>query len=436
VRASFLDGNNMAAASSVLHRYVVGAWGRARSAPVATDSALLFANTIIGAVFGVVFWAVAAQLYDISAVGFTAAIVSAATLVATFANLGLSAVIVRFLPVAGQRGRLLSVAACLLPGLVALGITFLLAILPVSRDLLGDLRGDGVQLVLPALMSVAMAVSFVQDSVFIARRQSRLVLFRGICGIVVRFAALVPLVGYGSMGLVGAYLAGALAIMVFGAVAWKKHPDTHISGPLSLKEMAQYGGTNYVSGLFSQAPQMLYPILIASQVSHAAAGAFAFVWMPVAMLITLPASVANVLMSQVVRSPEDAAGRIRRATWGLVGTIAALACTLFVGVSLFAQLFLPKSAGDIITFLPIMLVGSVFFAIVRLNSMELAYRGRLRALMLLNGLSALAAVALPVALLPRFGVLGLECGWLLSQVFALMLGSIVLARYSWEAPDV
>jgi O-antigen/teichoic acid export membrane protein len=119
-----------------------------------------------------------------------------------------------------------------------------------------------------------------------------------------------------------------------------------------------------------------------------------------------------------------------------VGTIGALALVLFVGVSLFAWLFLPKSADDIVSFLPIMLAGSVFFAIVRLNSMELAYKGKLRALMMLNGLSAVAAVALPVALLPRFGVLGLECGWLLSQVFAVMLGSVVLARYSWEASDV
>jgi O-antigen/teichoic acid export membrane protein len=442
VRASFSERYSVSASGVNLHGRALRALGRARSAPVAGDSALLFANSITGAVFGVAFWTVAAQLYDISAVGLTLAIVAAATLVATFANLGLSAVVVRFMPVAGHRGRLLSLAACLTPGLVALGIMLTIFALPVGHDLVAGLRGDTTQTLLLAAMAVAMSVSFVQDSVFIARRQARLVLFRGVCGIIFRFAALMPMVSYGTVGLVGAYLIGALGVVVLGAGAWKKHPEESIGSVLSLKEMAQYGGTSYLSGLFSQAPQMLYPILIASQVSHAAAGAFAFVWMPVSMLMVLPASVANVLMSQVVRSREHtkhATGRIgyiRQATRALVATMAALSCLLFVGVSLFAQVFVPKSAGDIEAFLPVMLAGSVFFALVRLNSMELAFRARLRALMALNGLSALIAVLLPVALLPHYGVLGLEGGWLASQLFAALLGRAILAKHSTEVAGV
>ncbi|HWQ14123.1 MAG TPA: hypothetical protein VNL77_15095, partial [Roseiflexaceae bacterium] len=68
----------------------------ARQARMAGGSALLFANALVGAGCGVIFWTLAAWRYDMAAVGLTSALASAAALVATLANLGLSAVVMRY----------------------------------------------------------------------------------------------------------------------------------------------------------------------------------------------------------------------------------------------------------------------------------------------------------------------------------------------------
>lgn len=399
---------------------------------VATDSALLFANTLVVAALGVFFWTLAARLYSLPSVGFSAAVVSAATLVATFANLGLGAVVVRYLPVAGHRGRAISLWATGIPAVAAALIAVAGVAFPVW-PLAADLLAGGPQgTLIPAVLAVLTAVMFVQDSIFIARRQARWVLVRGFASSLVRFALLVPLAGAGAYGLMGVYLGGVCVSVAIGAGAWSR-PAQDTAAPdtiqPSVREMAKYGSTNYLSGLFAQAPQLLYPVLIASQVSHLAAGAFSFSWMAAAMMLQLPASAANVLMSQLVRNPSVLDERAGRTTRWLLLAMVGLSLIMGVGLALFAGIFLPASAGEITAYLPLLMAGTLPFAWIRMRSMTLALSGDLRSLTLINGVVAVMAVALPLALLPAYGVLGLEVGWVASQTVGVLISVAIGLRH-------
>ena len=394
-----------------------------RPASVATDSLMLFANTLINAVLGVLYWTVAARQYDIAAVGFTSAVVSATTLIAMFSNLGLGPVVLRYLPVAGGGQRRLAVVSAMIPAAFALVVTTVLATAPAGPAIAAELQGrDLATTLLPIALTIATAVMLVQDSICIAQRRSGLVLLRGAGSAIVRFALLVPCARLGSLGLVAAFTAGVIAAVALGASVWWRPPHAHDQHPTSLRQMALYGATNYVSGIFSQTPQLLYPILIARYVSHGAAGAFAFVWMASSLLMALPPSVANVLLTRLV-DRRDQERQIRTVICVMVVVCTALACVMFVAVALYARIVLPAAADDIQAFLPILLASTVLYAIVRLQSMTFALRPKMSRLLVLNGCVALAAVGLPILLLPRFGVQGLEAGWLLSQLAGVALGA-------------
>src|SRR6478752_7636604 len=66
----------------------------------------LILGTGITGLLGIVFWAVAAHAYSARSVGLNAAAISAMTLVSGACTLGLSAVLIRYLPVAGRATRM------------------------------------------------------------------------------------------------------------------------------------------------------------------------------------------------------------------------------------------------------------------------------------------------------------------------------------------
>ena len=241
----------------------------------------------------------------------------------------------------------------------------------------------------------------------------------------VRFILLIPMAALGVFGLVTTFTAGAVISVALGASAWRKKLKPHASPLPPVRQMASYGATNYASGLLAQAPQLLFPILIATQVSHVAAGAFNFACLAAALLMTLPPSAANVLLAHLVGDPDRAERSVRRTLLGILVVVAVLAGLTYAAAWVLVPVVLPKGADEVLTFLPILLGGVVLFAIVRLQSMLFAWRGHLIELLMLNGFVATMAVGLPAVLLPRAGVLGLEFGWLLSQLMGVIVGRMI-----------
>jgi len=82
----------------------VAALARRRTpyAAVHVNGVWLMANTVATGLLGVGFWAVAARLFPASTVGREGALVSAMVGVSAIGQLGLNAVVARFLPLAGS----------------------------------------------------------------------------------------------------------------------------------------------------------------------------------------------------------------------------------------------------------------------------------------------------------------------------------------------
>src|SRR5919204_4550766 len=102
------------------------AWMRARlQVPLYRNGYALIASSGLTSALGLVYWLVAARAYPPSAVGVSAALISAMTLLANLAQLNLKSGFNRFLPRAGNatgrfvvRGYLLAVGVALIASLV------------------------------------------------------------------------------------------------------------------------------------------------------------------------------------------------------------------------------------------------------------------------------------------------------------------------------
>lgn len=400
-----------------------------RTLPVVTNSTMLFITTMLNAALGAVFWTLSARLYGVGAVGFTTALAATASLVATGSNVGLGPIVLRFAPVLGDRVWRLCLLALLLPAMIALIVTLGLLMGPFNLTITTILRGQTPFLtVVDVLLVVATALMLVQDNICIARRQARLVLLRNVGSSAAQFALLVPCLRWGSAGLVLAFASGTLASVALGASTWLRPKPELVQQPVRLGQMARYGATSYLSGLLSQTPQLLYPGLIAVHVGHRAAGAWAFAWMSTALLMALAPSVANVLLTQAVRQATTATTDLRRTARIVVSGTAVLGGIAMLVVPVFAHFVLPQATREITVFLPLLLVSAVAYAHIRLRSMEFALKGHLGSHLVLNGAVALTAVGLPLLWLPHWGILGLEAGWLVSQLVGVVSARLLRLR--------
>jgi O-antigen/teichoic acid export membrane protein len=417
-----------------LSSQVIHGFDRLHLPTVATNSAYLFANSIVTALLGVIFWAIAARFYDLDAVGRTAAVVSSATLIAMVSNLGFSALVIRFLPISGTSEVRLSAIASLTPAVLATSIAFVFYSLPMNRELIGSSLQIPFAIFIPVGLTAALAVSAVQDSIFIARQESIYVLIVHMGGTLVRLIVLSMFAHAGAIGLVGAFSLGGLVTLALGVHAWKKKlPWTGETQP-SIHEMAKYGATNYVTGLLNQAPQLIFPFLIATQISATAAGAFNYAWLGMAVIMALPPLAANALLANLVSPKGNIQQHLRITMFAIVAFIALLAALSYIAALIIIPIVLSKGSQDVLQLLPLLLGSVVFYAIVRLQSMLFAWRMHLQKLLILNFVVAVAAMTLPVILLGKNGVLGLEIGWLVSQIIGVSAG-YVLHNLAIRRPD-
>jgi O-antigen/teichoic acid export membrane protein len=143
VSASFVNGSSGTAA-----REDAGPAGRrgirrSLTEPLARTSAALMASTLLGAVFGIGFWAVAARTYPVAEVGRDSALVAMLFALSGLGQLSLNNLIPRFLPQMRTRiGRQILISyACSAVASLAIGGLFVL-IAPLASSRFAFVAGD------------------------------------------------------------------------------------------------------------------------------------------------------------------------------------------------------------------------------------------------------------------------------------------------------
>ena len=210
------------------------------------NSVYLMLNSVITAGFGFLFWIICARLFTTEQVGFTTTIISAIGLVSSFSFLGLNTALIRYLPQAKDKGRL--IGSCLnLTGLVSIiaALIFLILVPFLSPKLMFVLESK-ILFVMFITCTFFWVLYTEIDSNFIASRKSGLVLIKSTIFSVGKVILSVLLVFLLTFGILGAYYISALISCVFAFFYFRY--KLVIDFPL-IKEMFLFSAGNYFAGI-------------------------------------------------------------------------------------------------------------------------------------------------------------------------------------------
>ena len=245
---------------------------------------MLILSTSVGSALGFLFWVLAARKYSADRVGIASALVSAMTFVSGVCELGLHAVLVRYIPAAGAATRRLIIGSYAVTGaLTLIGAVAAAATSNHWSSALGFLSENGTWLVLFVGTTVAATIFMLQDSVLVGLRATHWV---PIENVLFSIAKIVLLVMFASRAPGwGLFLAwGIPMVLTLLPVNWlifrrlvpsRAHGS---SNEAAFDHVKRFASANYVAMLLALASTTLLPIIVTNELGTTATAHFYVAW--------------------------------------------------------------------------------------------------------------------------------------------------------------
>ena len=299
---------------------------------MARNSLYLMSNSILQAGFGFSFWIIAAHLFKPSEVGQASALISAATVIAYLALLGLNNGIGKYLPTAIDRDALISSGLAMVAifgGLIAMIYVQLTPFIAPSLEFIEQRPELTVGF---ALITATVALNILTDSVFIAMRKAGYTAFvDGIVAGAGKIVLSVLLVGTGTYGL---FLASALgttlaAISSLALIYTVMRCRLSLSRPIStLKPLLIFSSANYVGNVANMLPTLVVPVIVLDRLGAAAAAYYYVVFQVVGILYAAALAIEQTFLAEGSRDNAD----LRRLKWRSLRILVSLCLPAAVGL--------------------------------------------------------------------------------------------------------
>lgn len=374
----------------------------------------LILGTGASGLLGVAFWALAARSYSAHVVGISAAAVSAIALVSGVCSLGLSAVLVRYLPVAGAATRPLIVRSYAITIALSLAIGVVVAF---TSDLWSPSMGflnEGLWPLGFALAVAAMTTFTLQDSVLTGLHGAAWIPLENTLYAVAKLVLLVAIAGL--LPFAGPFVAWNAplipAIVFVNYLIFRRLiPKMPTDGGLERRKVIAMAAGNYGGNLFGLLGNMYLPILVANQTSATEAAYFYVPWM---ISISVELVALNMMTSLTVEAALDMP-RLRQLSrralahsMRLVVPVAALTALLApYGLLLFGS----EYADEGTDLLRLLALGAIPNVIVALGTgvARIEHRGWI--VTAVQGFQFVFVVVLSAALLPSVGITAVGFAW-------------------------
>jgi len=387
----------------------------------------LIVGTGITSLLGVAFWALAARSYSAHQVGQNAAAISAMTLVSGVCSLGLSAVLVRYLPIAGTATKRLVSGSYGLT--VALSLVFGAAVAATSEvwsPTLSFLK-EPAWLVGFTLATAATTVFTLEDSVLTGLRAARWIPLENSLYALAKLVLLIVLAGVlPTSGPFVSWNAPLLpAIVLVNYLIFRRLiPADRSFGSLDRRKVMRMAAGNYGGNLFALVGNMYLPILVANQVSATQAAYFYVPWL---ISLSLQLVALNVTTSLTVEAALDMP-RLRRLcrralahSLRLVAPMAALTALIApVALLIFGQAYADAGSG----LLRLLALGAIPNVIVALGIGVARIEHRGQTVVAIQGTQFAIVLGLSALLLPSIGIEAVGLTWTGSQ---FLLAAVLLA---------
>lgn len=265
----------------------------------------LIVGTGITSLLGVAFWALAAHSYSAHQVGQNAAAISAMALVSGVCSLGLSAVLVRYLPIAGGADRRLVVGSYALTTALSLVFGAIVAATSSIWSPALEFLHEPAWIAGFTLATAATTIFTLEDSVLTGLGAARWIPLENSLYSLAKLVLLMSLAAaLPDSGPFVAWNAPLLpAIFLVNVLIFRRLlPRYKSPGELDRRKVANMAAGNWGGNLFALVGNMYLPILVANQVSPSQA---AYFYVPWTICISLQLVPINVITSLTVEAARD-----------------------------------------------------------------------------------------------------------------------------------
>jgi O-antigen/teichoic acid export membrane protein len=393
--------------------------------PQHRDGLALILSSGITSVLGLLFWVLAARLFDPATVGVNSTVLSAMTLLGTVAQLNLGNALLRFVPVSGRHTRRL-VAVCYAVAAATAataGAVFALGAswwAPQLHALFG-----GSQLLAFFVISTPVWTMFVmQDYVLPAIKRAAVVPVENFVFSVLKLVLLAGAAGLGSWSGIAVSWIAATAVIVLLVSVWLvrvlPRPRDEGSEPatVAFRDVVSFVRADFAGTVFLQAAVFGLPLVVLARLGAEAAAVYGITWQIAYAFYLVVNGMGQSLVAHVSAEPEKLEAA-RRSMVGKALLLLVPAVLLCAGLAYpILSLFGPQYAAE----------GSLLLALLALSSIpnvvtwSTVWAARVRrdghVLFGLPAAITTAVIAGTWFLMPITGVLGTGVAWLGAQSVA------------------
>lgn len=396
-----------------------------------TNAGYLVAVQALNSLIGFLFWALAARHYSAESVGQVSTMVAVVAMVSYISLLGFDVGLVQFLSDSPNSHRLLNTLLTFsMAASTASSLLFLLSLrlLPASLHFVAS-----SSLIAWVFLSftVATAASRMANMVFLARRKGVYLLCQA--GIInfTRLAFLLFLIQENAFGLAASLAIGMVIASAASILYLIPRIETGFSFRLQidwqeLKRMTPFATSNLLSGVLTQLPQWLLPVMVLSILGPAAA-AYAYIpWMLGTMLMSPGAALSSSAFAEGAASRERFERLLSRAVSAGICYSVTSTVVVTAGAPWILKVFGSGYALSSVSLLRWLAIATPFAFVSSLYITLLRLKERLRQLVLLG--LAIAVITLTTAYfgLPKMGIAANGFGWLAAQLF---VSAVALVDY-------
>lgn len=399
------------------------------AAPLYGNAYLLIANQFAAAALGIVFWMLAARLYDAATIGRNVALFSSVMILATVAELGWRAGLTRYVPRAGARTAQLILAAY--------GVVVASSIVAASAFFIGGAYffptapwgvSTAPQAVVLIVATVVWSIFDLGDSVLTGMRQTAWVLLKNtVFNLTKMILLLVGVQLFAEYGIIGAwFVAAALISLPLNALIFRRLVPQHIAAtrvqmePLAPRAMFVSVAGDYVGSMISEIGIRALPLLVLTQLGASASAYFYQAWVLSTLLQLMAWGIANSFTVEASARIDEIAVYSRRALVQMTRLVVPAVVATFVAAPFALGLFGDAYARESTALLRWLALATIPFVLTTWYLSYARVRADVRAILVTQSVLVACVLGLTYVLVPSWGIAGAGVAWLCGQTLVAL----------------
>lgn len=387
--------------------------------PLYLNSIAIMLNSVFTAIFGFLFWIIAARTMSSNNIGLAIAIISVSSFIVTLSMFGMDAGLIRFLPSSKNKNNFYSTTLIItLMASFFLAIIFIIGINWFSPSLSFVREG-----IFPIILIIFIALSSlisIQYTTFIALR-------RGVLSIVnnlllgLRIPALYFVSFLGILGVLSAFEVAYFIAFIFSlfvlyhiGIKFKFRLDME-----SLKASFMFSIGNYTAGISSMAAITIIPIMIVNMIGAENCAYYYMAYSIASVLLMIPGATSTSLFVEGSHNLPLKENVIKALKFIMILLIPSILVIFLIGDKILL-IYSKEFSEQSFELLKLFAISSLFSTIISIYITIKNIQKDIKTVNFINLLSTILLIVGGYILLLKYGLIGIGYAWILNNIIISM----------------